>query len=150
MWQNIPMETLKMKTRIARELERRIESGGWTKRRLSLKAGLSESAVKKIIGGESHSPRHDTLARLARTLGCRVAELTGEEDVARPHEGHLIDEDVLARVIEGMEVACHDLGIILTAPQKAQVISLFYKHFSTKSDHERAAAYRDIIRAVSA
>lgn len=144
------MATLKMKTRIARELERRIESGGWTKRGLSLKAGLSESAVKKIIGGESNSPRHDTLARLARTLGCKVAELTGEEDVARPHEDHLIDEDVLARVIEGMDVACRDLGMMLTATQKAQAISLFYKHFSTKSRSERAAAYRDIIRAVSA
>jgi DNA-binding Xre family transcriptional regulator len=44
-------------------------------RRLSTDAGLSEATVKKIMSGQSRHPRHDTLQRLAKVLGCTLGDL---------------------------------------------------------------------------
>ena len=45
---------------------------------LSIKAGLNETFVKDIINGRSRNPTATRLAKLAKALGCTVADLTGE------------------------------------------------------------------------
>lgn len=52
-------------------------------KRLSVAAGLSETAVKDIFSGKSENPKDDTLAKLAKKLGCTVADLTGDRPAAR-------------------------------------------------------------------
>ncbi len=53
-------------------------------KKLSLDAGLSETAVKDILSGKSENPKHDTLAKIAKRLACTVADLMGERPAARP------------------------------------------------------------------
>ena len=48
-----------------------------SQRALSLAAGLNESAVKNILTGKSHHPRHDTVERLAAAAGVSATELLG-------------------------------------------------------------------------
>lgn len=48
-----------------------------SRRALSLRAGLSEGAVKAILAGHSKHPRHDTLEKIAAALACTVSELLG-------------------------------------------------------------------------
>ncbi len=57
------------------QLDLRRRALGWSMRRLSTDAGLSEATVKKIMSGESRHPRHDTLQRLAKALGCTLDDL---------------------------------------------------------------------------
>ena len=49
----------------------------------SLKAGLNESFVRDILRKKSNAPRHDSLAKVARVLGCTLADLTGERRAPR-------------------------------------------------------------------
>ena len=44
----------------------------------STRAGLSESFVRDILRKKSLAPKHDGLAKVAKVLGCTVADLTGE------------------------------------------------------------------------
>lgn len=60
------------------ELKRRRLAAGLSKRALSLKAKLNETAVKAIESGKSENPRVDTLAQLAEALGCSVSDLTSK------------------------------------------------------------------------
>jgi len=46
----------------------RLEETGQTARAVSLKAGLSESAIRNILTGKSASPRGDTFKRIAQVL----------------------------------------------------------------------------------
>lgn len=50
---------------------------GLTQKALALKAGLNETAVRDILIGKSRHPRHDTVEKLARALGCALADLVG-------------------------------------------------------------------------
>ena len=54
-----------------------MEARGLSARRLSLDAGLNESAVKAILAGKSRNPRSDTLGAIAGVLGCTVNDLLG-------------------------------------------------------------------------
>lgn len=51
---------------------------GSNPKRLARDAGLGETAVRDIIKGISEEPRLPTLQKIARALGCTVADLTGE------------------------------------------------------------------------
>ena len=62
-------------TPLQRQLESRRREKNWSRRKLSLKAGLSETAVKAILSGKSQHPRQDTLEKLARVLECSVESL---------------------------------------------------------------------------
>lgn len=63
---------------IQREIRRRMNALALSARELSKRAVLGESAVKEILNGKSRHPRSDTLAKLARALGCSVGDLTGD------------------------------------------------------------------------
>ena len=62
---------------LTREIERRMKLLNLKPIALSTKAGLNRNAVQDILDGRSKNPRYDTLEKLAKALGCTVAELTG-------------------------------------------------------------------------
>ncbi|MCF4166359.1 helix-turn-helix domain-containing protein [Zavarzinia compransoris] len=67
--------------RVATEIERRMTRLGSNPKRLAKEAGLGETAVRDILKGISDSPRVSTLTKLAKALGCTVADLTGESAI---------------------------------------------------------------------
>lgn len=47
---------------------------------LSEKSGIPLSTVKKISSGNTKDPKFDTIKSLAKALGCRLADLEGDND----------------------------------------------------------------------
>jgi len=60
---------------LVQELIRRMQASGLNQKKLALKAGLNETAVRDIRKGKSKHPRHDTVEKLAHALGCSAIEL---------------------------------------------------------------------------
>ena len=54
-------------------------AAGYNQKSLARAAGLNETAVRDILKARSKNPRIDTLDALARTLGCSVATLRGND-----------------------------------------------------------------------
>jgi transcriptional regulator with XRE-family HTH domain len=57
---------------------------GRTARDVSRKAKLGETAVKDILSGKSKRPEFDTLAAIARELGCSVSDFVNEAELSKP------------------------------------------------------------------
>ena len=71
-------------TIIARNLKRLMEARGYgrNKMKLSLDAGLNETAVRDILTGKSKDPRNSTLQALATALQCTINDIVmGSSDV---------------------------------------------------------------------
>jgi transcriptional regulator with XRE-family HTH domain len=66
-----------MSDTLVERLRQAIAASGQTPRSISLRAGLSESAVKHILRGNSRSPRLETINKLANSLNIPANELTG-------------------------------------------------------------------------
>jgi phage repressor protein C with HTH and peptisase S24 domain len=66
------------KTRLAREVERRMEALLLNPKSLSKKAKLNETWVRDLLEGRTLSPRHVSLQKLATALGCGIGDLTGD------------------------------------------------------------------------
>lgn len=64
-------------TRLASNLRDRIKARGLTPHGVSRAAGLNPNAVRDILAGKVRSARFQTVAALARVLGCRPEELAG-------------------------------------------------------------------------
>jgi len=64
-----------MTSTLVAELRRRMAAGDFNQKSLARAAGLNETAVRDILVGRSRHPRHDTVEKLARALGCAVADL---------------------------------------------------------------------------
>ncbi len=72
-----------MATRLAGEIRRRMEAGGFNQKALARAAGLNQTAVRDILIGKSRRPRHDTLQKLAQALACSLMDLV-EPGAAAP------------------------------------------------------------------
>ncbi len=72
-----------MSDRLIREIQRRMKALNLDAKTTSQKAGLNESFVRDILRKKSIAPRHDSLAKVARVLGCTLADLTGERPATR-------------------------------------------------------------------
>jgi len=68
------------------QIERRMTALKLNAKSLSKKAGLNDTAVRDILEGRSRNPRHDTLQKIAKALGCTAADLTGEKQRQAPVE----------------------------------------------------------------
>ena len=79
------------RTPLQESLARFLAERGWSMRELSLRAGLNETAVKAIFAGKSVSPREQTMRALATALGCRLADLIGEAEIADPVKRELLE-----------------------------------------------------------
>lgn len=62
-------------------LRKRMKAQKLDMKTLSLKAGLSETAVRDIFRGRSKSPRTQTVEALAKALGCIAIDLLGSPDL---------------------------------------------------------------------
>jgi transcriptional regulator with XRE-family HTH domain len=60
---------------LAREVYRRMNAKGLTKKALALRAGLGATYVHDLFRGKSRNPKGEQLARLADALGCSVSDL---------------------------------------------------------------------------
>lgn len=67
--------------RVKREIRRRMDALNLNPLSTATKAKLGRDAVRDILRGKSENPSHETLARIARVLGCSVADLTGERPI---------------------------------------------------------------------
>ncbi len=60
------------------------EAKGWSQEQLARSAGVVQMTVSKLERGLMKKPSHDTLSGIARALGVRVEELTGQANDALP------------------------------------------------------------------
>ena len=67
-----------MSEKLIREIERRMKALNLNATSAAKRAGLGQDAIRDIVRGKSLNPANDTLRRIAKVLGCSVADLTGE------------------------------------------------------------------------
>ncbi|MFT8551024.1 MAG: S24 family peptidase [Acetobacter okinawensis] len=79
-----------------------IKERGTSMRKVSLDAGLSESAAKHIIYGSSQSPRMDTIEKIASALGVSVQEITGDQVDQPKNQIPLMRVPVIGKVQAGL------------------------------------------------
>jgi phage repressor protein C with HTH and peptisase S24 domain len=60
---------------LASNIARRMTAAGFNQKSLARAAGLNETGIRDILIGRSRNPRVDTLGKIAKALGCTVAEL---------------------------------------------------------------------------
>lgn len=109
------------------ELNRRMEVLGLSPKKLSLSAGLNETAVKDILSFKSENPKHDTLAKIAKKLGCTVADLFREkvsrEVVSAVGTDVVSINELDVHVAAGNGVA-DDAGGLMAAHESASVVGV--------------------------
>jgi phage repressor protein C with HTH and peptisase S24 domain len=71
-----------MSDRLVHEIERRMKALGMNALNTAKRAGLGNDAVRDILRGRSLKPSHDTVAKIAKALGCSPSDLTGERPPA--------------------------------------------------------------------
>lgn len=69
---------MKDKAPLQRNLEILLDAHDLKMRALSVNSGLEETTVKRIVSGRARSPRTETVAALAQSLGTTVDQLTTE------------------------------------------------------------------------
>jgi phage repressor protein C with HTH and peptisase S24 domain len=110
---------------LVREIIRRMEALGLNPRSLSLKAGLNPTAIRDIVEGST--PRADTLQKIAKALGCTLADLIAERPARRA--AAQAGSDVVAineldvHIAAGSGVA-DDAGQLMEAHEAAAVIGV--------------------------
>lgn len=67
-----------MNESLVREINRRMAALGLNALAVATKAGLGKDAVRDIQRGKSVHPSHETLRKIAKVLGCTVADLMNE------------------------------------------------------------------------
>ena len=81
---------------------------GLTQKELAERAGVSVRTVRKLEQGESDTPAHDTVHRLARALRVRTATLSAGPDAAPPDDGDVADWEAVRRAAEGTHKSSPD------------------------------------------
>ncbi len=87
-----------MASQLAREIRRRMTASGFNQKSLARAAGLNETAVRDILIGKSRHPRHDTVQKLAASLGCPVMALLepgSGHDMAAPADAGARDGELV-------------------------------------------------------
>lgn len=137
--------------KINRELRRRMDLLGISPKKLSLDAGLSETGVKDILSGKSANPKHDTLDRLARKLGCTVGDLTGEQHRRRGSATDLPPDTVAINELDvhvaAGQALSDDVGGLMAAHEASHVIGVHT--YPTQSFREAFAVEPGRIRILA-
>ncbi len=104
---------------ICHRIQARLDATGKSVSKASLDAGLSRTAVRDILTGKSSSPSIDTLAAIARSLGCSVSYLIDEGDAARQPG---LPTEELAQRLNAMESMIAEIRSTLgISPEKKAV-----------------------------
>lgn len=139
--------------KLSREIRRRIDALELSPKKASLDAGLNETAIKDILSGKSANPKNDTLAKIARRLGCTVADLTGEKPSRR-----VTADTVAADIVAINELDVHiaagngisdDAGGLMVAQEEGAIIGThsypaqsFREAYGMPATHIRILAVR--------
>jgi transcriptional regulator with XRE-family HTH domain len=78
---------LSVMAEVGENLKRLRAAAGLTQQQLAVAAGLSVSVVAHIERGHIPDPRASTLRALARSLGCTLDDLAGDEPPLRRKRG---------------------------------------------------------------
>lgn len=116
-----------MTTRLAKEIERRLDALNLDPTTASRRAGLGESFVRDIVRGQSKEPKPSKLAKLAKVLGCTVADLTGQRSPARSsavqHGDTVAINELDVHVASGQGTA-DDAGGLMAAHEASAVVGV--------------------------
>lgn len=80
---------------IGENIKKRREALGMSQNRLAKSAGIGQSTLSSIES-DTKSPVIDTIILLSKVLGCTVAELVGEADLAAEHARSADEAELLA------------------------------------------------------
>lgn len=110
---------------VAKQIVRRMEAVKLNPKSLSQKAGLNDTAVRDIVEGKSKHPRHDTLSKIAKALGCTLGDLTGERVAPSPRResGDTIQIAEL-EVHAGAGMGIGGDGVVMTSEEGVAVIGV--------------------------
>ncbi len=111
-------------TTIARQIDRRMKLLGLNQRSLALKAKINDTGIRDILEGKSKNPRSDTLAKIAKALGCTTADLTGDKPSPRVADANTVSVNELdVHVAAGSGIA-DDAGQLMAAHEQSAVIGV--------------------------
>ena len=102
-----------MTSKLADEIRRRMEAGGFNQKSLARAAGLNETAVRDILIGKSRHPRHDTVQKIATALQCTAASLIEPGDARSTGAGRNEYADELVFVPTYEVAAAAGDGIVI-------------------------------------
>ena len=115
-----------MSERVISEIERRRKALGLSTIKLAQEAGLGRDAVRDITQrGKSLNPSHETLSKIAKRLGCAVADLTGERPARAPAREHSKSVEIYeldVHVAAGL--ASEDSETVLASHEAAMVVGM--------------------------
>lgn len=126
-------------TPLQRQLEARRREKKWSRRKLSLKAGMSETAVKAILHGKSQHPRQDTLEKLAGALECTVEDLLARAlpDRHSRAKGESLDQGLMLNVIVHVLAYVEQSAVEWSFPDIAKRMLVIYGRVSEANEKER-------------
>lgn len=119
-----------------------MESEGLNPRSLSLKAGLSPTAVRDMLEGRSRFPRYDTAEALARALGTTPAFLMSNDSA----EEHTMDDTgLLTEIIARLQEISEELEHPLSPREFAAMAATIYRRMQDEEKkHGAASAIQNI------
>lgn len=114
-----------------RNLRALMEEQGFNPRSLSLKAGLSPTAVRDMLEGRSRFPRYDTAKALAEALDTTPAFLMGDEkfvrDMSSAGKGLVQDMELLTEIITRLREVTEETNRKLSPRDFAAMTTTIYK-----------------------
>jgi len=116
-----------MSDKIIREIEKRLKLLNLNATNAAKKAGLGQDAIRDILRGKSLNPSNDTLQKVAKVLGCTVADLTGERASAPlPKRQQLADTVEIAEleVHAGAGMGIDGDGTIMMSDEASSVVGI--------------------------
>ena len=95
---------------------------GITTKQISVKTGLPEKTISRILSGETDNPYVDTLQRIVMALGCSLDDIFADTNV-------VVATETLAEVKENANVAEAELTVITqeNISLKAEITALAHE-----------------------
>jgi transcriptional regulator with XRE-family HTH domain len=122
-------------------LRRLMEDRGLNPRSLSLKAGLSATAVRDMLEGRSRFPRYDTARSLAEALDTTPALLMSDEktasDILSKGHGFQQDLELLTEIITRLREVTDELDRTLSPRDFAAMTATIYRRVQDKEDRKK-------------
>ncbi|MDX2028960.1 MAG: helix-turn-helix transcriptional regulator [Alphaproteobacteria bacterium] len=123
-----------------RNLRALMDEKGYNPRSLSLKAGLSPTAVRDMLEGRSRFPRYDTAKALADALDTTPAFLMGDEKMAHEMnaagQGLVEDMELLTEIIARLREVTEELNRKLSPRDFAAMTTTIYKRIQASDERK--------------
>ena len=113
-----------MSERLIREIERRMKALNLDAKTTSVRAGLGESFVRDILRKKSLEPKRSGLVKVAKVLGCTVADLTGERPPPQRMQGDTVSINELDVHVAAGSGFADDAGGLMAAHEQSAVVGV--------------------------